>query len=175
MTLPVLGASWTEQRERPSGGTYDVVDRLLSTQDCDKARRFMRAAKVAATKGAACWCPNGCDELVDLTSATPQCRICAVEVCTTCLQKKHSGDCVAASNAADEALWRDNWQRCPGCKAIVEKKEACDHMRCRCGTTFCYNCGARGHGCPMKCMRPRVFDPPDAQRPVNTSRAAADY
>ena len=44
LTLPVLGASWTEQRERPSGGTYDVVDRLLSTQDCDKARRFMRAA-----------------------------------------------------------------------------------------------------------------------------------
>ena len=38
---------------------------------------------------------------------------------------------------------------------------------------YCYNCGARGHGCPMECKRPRVFDPP--QRPVNTSRAAADY
>ena len=44
---------------------------------------------------------------------------------------------------------------------------ACDHMRCRCGQTFCYNCGARGHGCPMECKRPRVFDPSEAQRPVN--------
>ena len=32
---------------------------------------------------------------------------------------------------------------------------------------FCYNCGARGHGCPMECKRPRVFDPSEAQRPVN--------
>ena len=112
--------------EHGDGGTYmSSTGSLTTDQDCDKARRFMRAAKVAATKGAACWCPNGCDELVDLTSATPQCRVCAVEVCTTCQQKAHVGDCVAASNAADEALWRDNWQRCPGCKAVVEKKDRC--------------------------------------------------
>ena len=48
-------------------------------------------------------------------------------------------------------------------------------MRCRCGTLFCYNCGARGHGCPMDCKRPRVFDPPEAERPVNRTNRAADY
>ena len=64
-------------------------------------------------------------------------------------------------------LCRDNFQKCPRCKAVVEKKMACDHMRCRCGQMFCYNCGARGHGCPMECKRPRVFDPSEAQRPVN--------
>ena len=150
-------------------------DRLLTTDECAKARRFIRAAKVQATKGAACWCPNGCDELVDLTSATPQCRICAVEVCTTCLQKKHSGECAQAATSADEDLWRENWQRCPGCKAVVEKKIACDHMTCRCGAKFCYNCGARGHGCPLSCKRPRVFDPSEAERPVNRTNRAADY
>ena len=35
------------------------------------------------------------------------------------------------------------------------------------GSKTCNNCGARGHGCPMECKRPRVFDPSEAQRPVN--------
>ena len=60
-------------------------------------------------------------------------------------------------------------------QAVVEKKIACDHMTCRCGAKFCYNCGARGHGCPMDCKRPRVFDPPEAERLVNRTNRAADY
>ena len=118
LTLAALGASYSWRREHGDGSTYMSQDRLLTTDECAKARRFIRAAKVHSTKGAACWCPNGCDELVDLTSATPQCRVCAVEVCKTCQQKKHSGDCAKAATSADEALWRENWQRCPGCKAI---------------------------------------------------------
>ena len=74
---------------------------------------------------------------------------------------------MAALDASSVKLCRDNFQKCPRCKAVVEKKMACDHMRCRCGQMFCYNCGARGHGCPMECKRPRVFDPSEAQRPVN--------
>ena len=65
------------------------------------------------------------------------------------------------------AARRAHLKRCPGCSAVIEKRLGCDHMRCRCGQMFCYNCGARGHGCPMESKRPRVFDPSEAQRPVN--------
>ncbi|KAM7260130.1 hypothetical protein ACFE04_015871 [Oxalis oulophora] len=33
------------------------------------------------------------------------------------------------------------WKRCPACKFYVEKSMGCLFMRCRCGVTFCYNCG----------------------------------
>ncbi|KAG6389031.1 hypothetical protein SASPL_150490 [Salvia splendens] len=35
------------------------------------------------------------------------------------------------------------WIRCPSCRIYVSKSEGCLYMRCRCGMTFCYNCGAK--------------------------------
>lgn len=37
---------------------------------------------------------------------------------------------------------KKNWIRCPKCRFYVEKSQGCLFMRCRCGYTFCYNCGA---------------------------------
>lgn len=34
------------------------------------------------------------------------------------------------------------WKPCPGCRHVVERSEGCNHMHCRCGTHFCYKCGA---------------------------------
>ncbi|WOG94160.1 hypothetical protein DCAR_0313453 [Daucus carota subsp. sativus] len=37
---------------------------------------------------------------------------------------------------------KKKWARCSKCKFYVERTEGCLAMRCRCGHTFCYNCGA---------------------------------
>ncbi|KHN34215.1 Putative E3 ubiquitin-protein ligase RNF217 [Glycine soja] len=34
------------------------------------------------------------------------------------------------------------WKRCPHCRFYVAKSEGCMYMRCRCGNSFCYKCGA---------------------------------
>ncbi|KAF8332112.1 uncharacterized protein EI90DRAFT_925993 [Cantharellus anzutake] len=34
------------------------------------------------------------------------------------------------------------WRRCPGCKIVIELKDGCRHIICRCKTQFCYRCGA---------------------------------
>ncbi|KAK4361622.1 hypothetical protein RND71_020574 [Anisodus tanguticus] len=34
------------------------------------------------------------------------------------------------------------WQRCPSCRMYVGRSQGCAQMRCRCGTDFCYKCGA---------------------------------
>lgn len=34
------------------------------------------------------------------------------------------------------------WTRCPKCMIYVEKTEGCLFILCRCGHSFCYNCGA---------------------------------
>jgi hypothetical protein len=32
------------------------------------------------------------------------------------------------------------WE-CPNCSVCIERNEGCNHMMCKCGTRFCYNCG----------------------------------
>ncbi|CAI9267633.1 unnamed protein product [Lactuca saligna] len=42
------------------------------------------------------------------------------------------------------------WKRCPRCNYIVEKREGCHHISCRCGQHFCYGCGKEhvgSHAC----------------------------
>lgn len=42
-------------------------------------------------------------------------------------------------------------QACPVCLVIVRKETGCDHIRCRCGTSFCYGCGAPYGGSQCIC------------------------
>ncbi|TID04867.1 putative E3 ubiquitin-protein ligase rbrA [Colletotrichum higginsianum] len=44
--------------------------------------------------------------------------------------------------AADEG-----WQHCLKCQALVEHREACQHMTCRCGYEFCYVCNQKWRTC----------------------------
>ena len=41
--------------------------------------------------------------------------------------------------------WRNgnSHQQCRNCGRIVQKSSGCVHMVCRCGSDFCYGCGAR--------------------------------
>ena len=144
---------------------------LLSPAKVAKVKAFARAARVRGPRK--CWCPKQCDAVVDL-AADARCPECDVAVCPDCRQEAHDGPCADALAGRDAAVWRDKWQRCPDCRNLVEKSAACDHMTCRCGARFCYNCGARGHGCPLECRRPRVFDPKEEDRPKNAAPPRRD-
>mmetsp|Transcript_18119 Transcript_18119/g.51667 ORF Transcript_18119/g.51667 Transcript_18119/m.51667 type:complete len:344 (-) Transcript_18119:221-1252(-) len=41
-----------------------------------------------------------------------------------------------ARRRLQRAARRGHWKRCPGCAAIIEKNEGCNHLRCRCGLNF---------------------------------------
>lgn len=71
--------------------------------------------------------------------------------CTICRNAQHAG---VEACPQDRELLRTNalaeaegWQRCHGCHAYVEHREACQHMTCRCGAQFCYVCGAPWRTC----------------------------
>ncbi|XP_019085504.1 PREDICTED: probable E3 ubiquitin-protein ligase RNF144A [Camelina sativa] len=57
---------------------------------------------------------------------------------------------------ADQKLWR----QCPKCQQMIELKEGCVRVKCRCGHSFCYRCGIQaggcqhGHGLPPRPPRP---------------------
>lgn len=43
------------------------------------------------------------------------------------------------------------WMRCPKCKVFVSRIDGCLFMRCRCGHSFCYNCGSPMEGATHYC------------------------
>ncbi|OLN88692.1 putative E3 ubiquitin-protein ligase rbrA 2 [Colletotrichum chlorophyti] len=70
--------------------------------------------------------------------------------CTICRGPQHdNSDCpqdrdLALTNALAE---EEGWQHCSQCHALVEHREACQHMTCRCGYQFCYVCNQRWKTC----------------------------
>ena len=78
------------------------------------------------------------------------CRKCKTKVCGTCNAKWHGArDCPtdAETNALLETAREAGWQRCYSCRTLVELKEGCNHMTCRCKAEFCMLCAAKWRTC----------------------------
>lgn len=70
--------------------------------------------------------------------------------CTLCHGPEHgSGECPQDRDMTltNQLAEEEGWKRCFNCKALVEHKEACQHMTCRCGTQFCYVCSRKWRTC----------------------------
>ncbi|KAI0416890.1 hypothetical protein F5X98DRAFT_170293 [Xylaria grammica] len=82
------------------------------------------------------------------TSAT--CRRCKTEICGDCYNKWHkSRQCPTDADTAQflKVAKEAGWKRCFNCQAMVELKEGCNHMTCRCGAQFCMLCGSKWKAC----------------------------
>ncbi|EXF75477.1 IBR domain-containing protein [Colletotrichum fioriniae PJ7] len=89
-------------------------------------------------------------EHVDPASRRARCRVGHIS-CSMCRGPHHADDAdcpldrdLALTNALAE---EEGWQHCGRCQALVEHREACQHMTCRCGYQFCYVCGLRWRTC----------------------------
>ncbi|XP_047182939.1 E3 ubiquitin-protein ligase RSL1 [Vigna umbellata] len=49
---------------------------------------------------------------------------------------------------------RSLWRQCVKCNHMIELAEGCYHMTCRCGSEFCYNCGAEWKDKKATCSCP---------------------
>ncbi|EPQ53528.1 hypothetical protein GLOTRDRAFT_22378, partial [Gloeophyllum trabeum ATCC 11539] len=79
---------------------------------------------------------------------------CGAKTCPCCKELVQHGAkhaCKVELDAADRAVLalveREGWARCPGCGALVERTQGCDHMVCKCRTNFCYQCKMRRESC----------------------------
>eukprot|EP01054_Gregarina_sp_Poly1_P000933 Gregarina_sp_Poly_1__932@NODE_1224_length_4723_cov_22_137672_g833_i0_p2_GENE_NODE_1224_length_4723_cov_22_137672_g833_i0NODE_1224_length_4723_cov_22_137672_g833_i0_p2_ORF_typecomplete_len116_score2_55IBR/PF01485_21/0_083IBR/PF01485_21/8_1e08_NODE_1224_length_4723_cov_22_137672_g833_i0162509 len=74
------------------------------------------------------------------------CINCEARVCVSCQQLEHPrGLCFedGATRAVRTQAASRGWGTCPGCRAVVEKIQGCNHIICRCKCEFCYSCGQK--------------------------------
>ncbi|KAL6718270.1 hypothetical protein ACLMJK_004358 [Lecanora helva] len=141
----------------------DVVERLFDTRF---KLKFNRKSIELATKNRI-YCPSkGCGRWIKPkdtdndgnnqgthTREYVTCTKCYTKVCRTCNTKWHKGrDCPKdpAAKAFRNLAKENGWQECYNCKAVVELKEGCYHMTCKCKAEFCMCCGAKWKTC--NCM-----------------------
>ncbi|KAF3012332.1 hypothetical protein E8E14_004272 [Neopestalotiopsis sp. 37M] len=70
--------------------------------------------------------------------------------CTLCRGPRHGDEPCPQDRElqrTEELAESEGWKRCHRCRALVEHREACQHMTCRCGAQFCYVCGAPWRTC----------------------------
>ncbi|KAF2211055.1 hypothetical protein CERZMDRAFT_68932 [Cercospora zeae-maydis SCOH1-5] len=93
------------------------------------------------------------------------CPKCNTKVCTSCSAKMHkSADCPKDPEIAKLVKQgkEEGWQSCYNCRAMIELKEGCNHMTCRCTAEFCMICGSKWKTCECPWFNAQVL--PDADR-----------
>ena len=86
-------------------------------------------------------------------SSSSRCWRCSEEICIRCGASAHDSDCAAAHAATLDSLTdSEGWVRCTKCRHLIHRVDGCDHMTCRCGAEFCFQCGAMPH-CGTTCKK----------------------
>ncbi|KAL2818939.1 RING finger protein [Aspergillus granulosus] len=95
---------------------------------------------------------SGCGVFINpshINGEVATCPDCGHTTCTNCKRRAHTGDCpddIALQQLLTTAQ-QHGWQRCYSCWRMVELEHGCNHMTCRCGAQFCYNCGVKWKEC----------------------------
>ncbi|KAL9488578.1 hypothetical protein ACSS6W_000855 [Trichoderma asperelloides] len=131
------------------------VDKLFD----DAFKRAWNRKFAEYSTGNRVYCPSKrCGEWIKPTSfyrgedgrRVARCGRCNTKVCPKCSSRWHSSlECPRdeETNKFLDQAKEEGWKRCYKCKSMVELKEGCNHMTCRCGAEFCMLCGTKWKGC----------------------------
>ncbi|KAL2045041.1 hypothetical protein N7G274_002816 [Stereocaulon virgatum] len=136
------------------------IEDLLGLFDDDFRDRYSELVLELSTPNAV-YCSNrSCIRFIPPSQATGpdtmRCSHCRTATCRHCRNRSHSGtECHAdvGTRQARALAEAQGWRACPSCTNVVEKSSGCLHMTCRCGTQFCYGCGAFYTRCQGGCRR----------------------
>ncbi|PHT93501.1 hypothetical protein T459_01383, partial [Capsicum annuum] len=111
-----------------------------------------------------CYCPNkNCSILIldecGGNAKQSQCPNCKRFFCFQCKLPWHAGfKCEERRELMDKndvafvvLAQRNKWKRCPRCRIFVSRIQGCQFIVCRCGATFCYNCGRQLASWALRC------------------------
>ncbi|KAI0766295.1 hypothetical protein BC629DRAFT_1596450 [Irpex lacteus] len=149
------------------GVTDDVAERVLS----EKGMLLWHQQRLLDSLPRI-YCPNKkCSALVrthenvDEAQAAVPCPACDTPMCIPCRAVWHENLSCEEYQAlppderspedrqALQLMRAEKWRRCPECHIIIELTVGCYHITCRCGTHFCFRCGAKWDIKQGKCTR----------------------
>ncbi|KAL3456040.1 hypothetical protein BJX64DRAFT_281643 [Aspergillus heterothallicus] len=118
----------------------------------DIMRRFeKKRVELQTVNRTYCYSP-ACSVFIDssnILNDVATCGECGCTTCVTCKGRAHTGDCPSDTGLQQllATAREEGWQRCQSCRRVVELDHGCNHITCRCGTHFCYNCGLKWKTC----------------------------
>ncbi|KAH7393088.1 hypothetical protein BKA66DRAFT_320879 [Pyrenochaeta sp. MPI-SDFR-AT-0127] len=83
-----------------------------------------------------------------------RCDNCNTDTCRHCRTMGHVGRGCTTDQATEQVRALAavvGWKTCPACTTMVERRDGCLHMTCRCGAEFCYRCGGYWQVCRSRC------------------------
>ncbi|EPS40026.1 hypothetical protein H072_6152 [Dactylellina haptotyla CBS 200.50] len=135
---------------------YKLEDTIFALDD-EKLGQLLEA-KIRYESSKLINCAYCQEELADastsITKDAAYCPDCRDLTCVTCGDEMHKGLCPEDDGVKEliRTAGTRGWTSCPKCNELVSKNGGCNHIFCRCGTTFCYICGytisgSDGTGC----------------------------
>jgi hypothetical protein len=87
-------------------------------------------------------CRN-CNTYTTSNKTDIMCSECTQIYCRKCSHEPHPlTECGEILSKEDKEHMEDSYTACPGCKQLIDRSDACIHMRCtQCRTEFCHLCG----------------------------------
>ncbi|KAJ6267424.1 hypothetical protein PSV08DRAFT_411876 [Bipolaris maydis] len=133
-------------------GTPITRSLIVSSVTAEELEEFELTEKEKDTREKTYCANSDCRRFVAPThiiSGQATCPRCKHKTCSTCKNNYHKDDCPADLDlrATLDLGQKKRWQRCFSCRALVEIDWGCNHMTCRCGAQFCYQCGIEWRGC----------------------------
>lgn len=127
----------------------------------DKEKRTQykqKAAEYSIPVNRRWYCPNtACTKWIAPSSSRrtsgsyAKCPHCSTKICPMCRNVQHPENEECPQDFGLEATMStaelEGWRRCYRCRTLVERRDGCRHITCRCGAEFCYVCAARWRTC----------------------------
>ncbi|OQV01693.1 IBR domain-containing protein [Cladophialophora immunda] len=128
---------------------HPVIVRLLGEEAI--ARLEVKIKEYETEDRTYCYKPT-CSAFIDpntFKGDMATCPSCQRDTCVRCKAEFHSGSKCEDSQDVAFANWKEENEAsaCPTCHRVILISHGCNHMRCHCGTEFCYQCNARWKTC----------------------------
>jgi hypothetical protein len=132
---------------------YRTITKHVNRDLLRRYRDTYEEMSIPAENRIYCSAPD-CGEWIRSVNRNRQTAVCKKghAMCVMCRQPPHEtdgGECPrdTGRQLVERLAEEEGWRRCIDCGILVEHREACQHMTCRCGAEFCYVCGARWRSC----------------------------
>ena len=157
--IPIRCCVCTAEKAKPPSGIIAEREAFLVLEP-EEQERYLRFALEATFMSQAknlSKCPSAdCTGVFFLEDDTDKsgrafCQVCLKQWCHRCGSQKWCDEGVCCRRAKANEAARDDatlkqclakgYKGCPACGEMIERREGCNNILCRCGARMCYVCG----------------------------------